>query len=123
MMLTKPDMTVKPVPVGDSHHLAHVAFTGSHSWCPMLKAYFPLHKKSGSFPNYGRAVSQTDLLHRSMNFRHCFLHGCGLAFFKDDYGLLPVWLRSHLQFTGSLVLKVIKSFFWLSHFLVFKSCK
>lgn len=66
MILTKPDMTVKPVSVSDRHHIAHVAFTGSPSWCPVLKAYFPLHKKSGSFPNYGRVVSQTDLLYWSI---------------------------------------------------------
>lgn len=81
MMWTKQDMTVKPVPVGASHHKAHIAFTGSHSWCPVLKARFPLHK-SGSFPSYGRALRQISSSW-SMNFRPCFLHGCRLAFFRE----------------------------------------
>lgn len=35
-MPTKQNVTVKPVPVGDGYHAALVAFTGSHSWCPVL---------------------------------------------------------------------------------------
>lgn len=58
-MLTKQAVTIKPVPVGDSHQ---TAFTGSHSWCPVLKAYFPSPIKSASFPGYGRVGRRSHVL-------------------------------------------------------------